>query len=86
MLRLSDLEPMEWEESSRCYLWHPARSDDSDDALIDVANQLEVHKLDLVQWARSGRSWHFMELREGSDLDISDFLSEFEPFRGDSYG
>ena len=80
MLRLSDLEHAV--EHAECYLNHSSRTEDSDDALIDVLNQLELIKSDLMEWVSSRRSWIFMEIRKGCDLDISDFLAEFEPLLG----
>ena len=74
-LRLSDLDHT---HDSKCYLTHEGRNEDSDDALIDVANQLGMYKRELVSWAKSYRSWMFMEALEGSDLDISDFFNEFD--------
>jgi len=68
------------EVSHDCYLTHPDRSDDSDDVLLDAANQCDLTKKDLVRWATSARSFCFMdEIDNISDIDVSDFRMEFEP-------
>lgn len=78
MHRLVDLERT---YNSDCYLSHPYRSEDSDDLLIDVANQLEIYKQDLIQWLKSKRSWIFMSNTENYDIDTTDFLDEFDSLR-----
>jgi hypothetical protein len=78
MYRLTDLEhPYD----SDCYLSHPARSEDSDDLLIDVANQLGVYKQDLLAWLKSKKSWLFMHSMGKCDIDTTDFLNEFDSLR-----
>jgi len=78
-LRLSDLDYQE--SKADCYLTHPARSEDTDDVLIDVANQFEFTKKDLMVWVKATRSWNFMKSLENYEVDISDFVTEFDSLR-----
>lgn len=65
----------------KCYLNHPNRSDDSDDVLLDAANQSEISRKDLLFWTTSLESSLFMdEIEDISDIDVSDFRKEFDPF------
>jgi len=65
-----------------CYLTHPDRSDDIDDTVLDAANQLDMRRKDLVSWLKSDRSWKILEEAEGDELDVSDFIKEFNPLYG----
>ena len=78
-LRMSDLRVQPPEEVC-CYLNHPSRCEDSDDMLIDVANQLDFTRKDLHRWVKSKRSHLFMEKidAEGGEIDITDFHAEFD--------
>ena len=77
-LRLSDLD---LESRAKCYLTHSCRSEDTDDVLIDVANQYEFTKKDLLAWVKTTRSWKFMENLDGCEVDITDFIMEFDSLR-----
>jgi hypothetical protein len=58
-----------------CYLTHPYRNEDTDDVLLDSANQLELSRKDLVGWVISERSWTFIDTEP--EPEISDFFDEF---------
>lgn len=73
-LRTTDLEVKNITRD--CYLTHPSRNEDTDDALLDVANRLEMSRKDLIEWITSPRSWYFIETE--SDPEEMDFLHEFE--------
>lgn len=78
-LRLDDLDHTH--DSKKCYLTHACRSEDTDDTLIDVANQLGFDRKDLSSWVESPGSWEFMESINGCEIDSYDFLNEFESGR-----
>jgi len=61
-----------------CYLTHPARNEDTDDVLLDTANQLDLTRRDLVQWVVSKSSWHFMSEFAQQEIDVNDFSKELE--------
>lgn len=67
------------EATSPCYLNHPKRDDDIDDLLLDVANQLELSRKDLIRWVKSPRSWKFMYELSEVEIDMLDFEREFNP-------
>jgi hypothetical protein len=79
-LRLSDLDDNK--PKSECYLTHPFRSEDTDDVLIDVANQFELSKRDLSVWSTATSSWKFMENLEGCEVDLTDFIRELDSLSG----
>lgn len=62
-----------------CYLTHPARNEDTDDVLLDTANQMELSKGDLIKWVTSKKSYKFMDEFEDEDLEVTDFSREFDP-------
>jgi hypothetical protein len=76
-LRNEDIDSIK-EITQNCYITHPLRNDDTDDVLLDTANQLDLTRKDLIEWITSDRSWQFMCEANSSDLDVSDFLKEFE--------
>ena len=79
-LKNADLDNIK-EIADNCYLNHPERSDDSDDVLLDAANQCEMMRQDLIKWTTSARSFCFMdEIENIDDIDVSDFMKEFDPF------
>ena len=66
-----------------CYITHPLRSDDSDDVLLDTANQLEMTKRDLIKWATSKKSYEFMNSIENIDeIEVWEFREELFPIFG----
>jgi hypothetical protein len=77
-LRLSDLDSLCVDAC--CYLTHPQRTDDSDDILIDVANQFDFTKQDLMRWVTSTKSGLFMDQLDGC-VDTPDFVLEFDSLR-----
>ncbi len=64
----------------QCYLTHPKRDDDTDDMLLDVANQFRLSKQEFNSWVADKRSWAFMEEFLDIDLEVSDFLDELSDF------
>ena len=62
-----------------CYLTHPARSEETDDVLLDTANQMELTKRELLKWTLSKKSWKFMDELEDQEVDVTDFSREFDP-------
>jgi hypothetical protein len=59
-----------------CYLTHPNRTEDTDDVLLDSANQRELSRTDLIEWVTSKRSWFLLE--HEPDPEVSDFIDWFE--------
>jgi len=80
-LRYSDIENIKNADHD-CYLTHPNRSEDTDDMVLDAANQLDMRKKDLLAWLKSDRSWTLLDEAEGADLEVSDFIKEFNPLYG----
>jgi hypothetical protein len=80
-LRYSDIDNIK-DVHHDCYLTHPDRSDDTDDMVLDAANQIDMRKKELVSWLKSDRSWNILEEAEGEELDVSDFIKEFNPLYG----
>lgn len=64
------------QSAHNCYLTHPSRNDDTDDVILDAANQLFLSKKDLMAWVTSEQSWVFMNMKD-TDLDVCDFSDEF---------
>lgn len=62
-----------------CYLTHPARNEETDDVLLDTANQMDLTKRELLRWVLSKKSWQFMDEFKDEEVDVTDFSKEFEP-------
>lgn len=75
MIRYVDIKHILADYESKCYLSHHLRTEDTDDIVLDVANQLDFTVRDLSAWLKSRRSWDVMEEAE-VELDISDFMHE----------
>ena len=78
MIKLSDLDTIRVSDDQPCYLTHPSRSEESDDALLDAANQLELSKGYVKKWVLSFQSYEFLEqIDDIDDIEMSDFYTEF---------
>ena len=80
-LRYTDIENIK-EVHHDCYLTHPKRNEDTDDMILDAANQIEMRRKDLIAWLTSAKSWNLMEDAEDAEMDVSDFMREFNPIYG----
>lgn len=80
-LRYADIENIKNIDHD-CYLTHPKRNEDTDDMILDAANQIEMRRKDLIAWLKSTRSWNTMEEYEDSEMDVSDFIRELNPLYG----
>ena len=63
--------------TKHCYLTHPKRDGDTDDVILDAANQLDLSRKDLVTWITSYTSWEFMRRVNNMELEVEDFSYEF---------
>jgi len=57
-----------------CYITHPKRCDDTDDMVLDAANQLQLSKKYFITWLTSEASWECME--DEDDCDNIDFYAK----------
>lgn len=64
----------------RGYLAHPKRTDETDDALLDAVNQLELSVVDLRDWAYSFRALEFMDTCAECEVTAGDFMEALKGF------
>jgi hypothetical protein len=57
-----------------CYLLHEERTDDTDDFLLDAANQLALTEQDLHRWITGKAGFSFMEEWSGLEPSSIDFV------------
>lgn len=78
-LATQDLEQL---TKRRCegYLSHENRTEDTDDALLDAANQLDLSLVELTQWIYSEKSTNFMQAWASYHVSPSDFSESLKSF------
>jgi hypothetical protein len=64
----------------RGYFGHPKRTDETDDALLDAVNQLELSVVDLSDWAYSFKAIEFMDTWADYEVTAGDFMEALKGF------